>query len=169
MSLVVIANIPIRQDSEGRFCLNDLHEAAMAKGRATKNQRPGEFLRRKETKKLEAAIHRRCANSRIEPVSRVKGGPALAQGTFVVRALVYAYAMWIDADFHLDVIEAFDSMQSAKISAWQELQALVAREVESKVKASFGSHLMLQRKREIPWLSEEMSRLEAEVQPDLLH
>lgn len=168
MTPLVISNIRIRQDSLGRYCLNDLHKAAKARGKATESDRPGTFMKRPETEKLVAAIRKRCTVGCIEPFNKVKGGPALTQGTFVVRPLVYAYAMWIDADFNLDVIEAFDSMQSAKISAWQELQALVAREVESKVKASFGSHLMLQRKREIPWLSEEMSRLEAEVQPGLL-
>jgi hypothetical protein len=48
------------------------------------------------------------------------------------------------------------------------MQALIAREVESKVRASFGSHLMLERKREIPQLDEERFRLELQIQPSLL-
>lgn len=45
---------------------------------------------------------------------------------------------------------------------------MIAREVESKVRASFGSHLMLERKREIPHFRDERYRLESEIQPSLL-
>ncbi len=50
---------------------------------------------------------------------------------------------------------------------WQEMQALIAQEVESKIKASFGSRLMLDRKREISFFDSEYQRLEAEIQPGL--
>ena len=80
--------------------------------------------------------------------------------------------MWIDADFHLDVIEAFDQMQGAQSNQqglWLQMQALIAKEVGSQVKASFGSHLMLQRKKEIPPLRTEREILEAAIQPSLLN
>jgi len=47
------------------------------------------------------------------------------------------------------------------------MQALIAREVESKVRASFGSHLMLERKREIPQLHANISTLREEIEPPL--
>ncbi|WP_349573128.1 KilA-N domain-containing protein [Azotobacter salinestris] len=167
MKPLVICNTAIRQDAEGRYCLNDLHRAAMARGRATKAHRPGSFMRRAETDRLIGAAKKRCTDSCIDPAVVIKGGDKAQQGTFVSRPLVYAYAMWIDADFHLDVIEAFDTMQTASLGAWQQMQALIAQEVESKVRASFGSYLMHQRKREIPYFTAEIARLEAEVQPSL--
>lgn len=169
MTNLVISQFIIRQDTSGRYCLNDLHKAAVVSGRAKAAHKPANFMRRKETKALEAAIIRRCSDLSITPSVVVKGNfSSLEQGTFVCRQMVYAYAMWIDADFHLDVIEAFDAMQQINKSAWQQLQALVAREVESKMRASFGSHLMLQRKRELPALKHDIEALELIVQPDLL-
>jgi hypothetical protein len=167
MKPLVISNTAIRQDTQGRYCLNDLHRAAMDRDRATKAHRPGEFTRRAETKRLIKAAKERSVNSRIDPIAVVKGGNAAEQGTFVARALVYAYAMWIDADFHLDVIEGFDTQQTACLGLWQQMHALITREVDSKVRASFGSHLMLERKRQIPHINSERERLEAEIQPML--
>ena len=142
----------------------------MAQGKATKHHRPGEFIRRYETQRLIAAVEKRCADSRITPVAVVKGNrPGVVQGTFVVKPLVYAYAMWIDADFHLDVIEAFDRAQNERQDLWQQMQALIAKEVSSQVRASFGSHLMLTRKCELPALRDEREMLESAIQPSLLN
>ena len=169
MNALNIQNTHIRQDADGRYCLNDLHRAAMARGKATKSQRPGTFLKRPETANLVAAMKKRCTAGCITSVSTIKGNtPGVTQGTFVTKALVYAYAMWIDADFNLDVIEAFDSVQQLSMGLWQQMQALIAHEVESKVRASFGSHLMLERKREIPYFRNERMELESQIQPSLL-
>lgn len=69
-------------------------------------------------------------------------------------------------------IAAFNAMAehiaSAEKNLWQKMQALIAKEVSSKVKASFGSHLMLNRKREIPPLRDERFELETQIQPSLL-
>ena len=52
---------------------------------------------------------------------------------------------------------------------WQQMQTLIAKEVDSQVRASFGSHLMLTRKRELPQLREERGLLESVMQPSLLN
>lgn len=142
----------------------------MANGKATVSHRPGSFMRRAETAHLIRAIERRCTPTCITPVSIIKGNrPGIMQGTFVTKALVYAYAMWIDPDFNLDVIEAFEAQQSGQQNLWMQMQALIAREVESQVRASFGSHLMLTRKREKPQLLTEREILESAIQPSLLN
>lgn len=61
-----------------------------------------------------------------------------------------------------------DELGRREQNLWQQMQALIAREVESKVRASFGSHLMLDRKREIPAFDAERDLLERQIQPSLL-
>lgn len=60
-----------------------------------------------------------------------------------------------------------DALQQRTNNLWQQMHALIAQEVESKVRASFGSHLMLERKKEIPGFREQFARLETEIQPAL--
>lgn len=76
-------------------------------------------------------------------------------------------------EFKVSLIREFFRMREAlsqrERGMWQQMQALIAQEAESKVRASFGSHLMLERKRDIPMLDSERRRLEAEIQPALFH
>lgn len=111
----VISDVPIRQDAEGRFCLNDLHKSS---GGETKHQ-PAFFMRRAETKDLIAEIQN-SADLQSLAVSVLEGRKG---GTFVVRELVYAYAMWISPAFHVKVIRAYDAMisQRSKRSALVDL------------------------------------------------
>lgn len=62
-----------------------------------------------------------------------------------------------------------DALNQRAQGLWQQMQALIAQEVESKVKATYGSRLMLDRKREIPFFQTEHQRLGAEIQPPLFH
>jgi hypothetical protein len=62
-----------------------------------------------------------------------------------------------------------DQLQRRDMGLWQQTQDLIAREVGSQVRASFGSHLMHVRKKEIPPLKSERFRLESEIRPSLLH
>ena len=77
----------------------------------------------------------------------------------------------IVVDCKVRLVEEFyrmrDALSQRAQGLWQQMQSLIAQEVESKIKASFGSHLMLDRKREIPFFESEHQRLEAEIQPAL--
>lgn len=95
---VVIGNITIEQDDEGRYCLNDVHKAGG--GAITKS--PAQWMRHGAFKELQEEI---MLKSTINPVETK---PGRTGGTYVVKALVYAYAMWINPGFHLKVIEAYD-------------------------------------------------------------
>jgi hypothetical protein len=106
MSKLIIADVTIRQDSEGRYCLNDLHKAA---GNANKH-RPSLWMKNKQTIELvdEIAKAGNPALEQNQPVSVINGGNQ--PGIYVVKPLVYAYAMWISPTFNLHVIEAYDAL-----------------------------------------------------------
>ncbi len=96
----------IRQDQFGRYCLNDLHKAS---GGEQKNQ-PRYFLENKQTQDLVQALT--DSGIPLSPINVIRGG--LEQGTYVVKQIVYAYAMWISAAFNLKVINTFDAVVTQK-------------------------------------------------------
>ncbi|AIO28456.1 phage antirepressor KilAC domain-containing protein [Burkholderia cepacia] len=104
MNALTITGTAIRTDAEGRYCLNDLHRAA---GGESKHQ-PAFWMRNAQTQALIGEI-RASANLQT-PVETVNDG--VNNGTYVVKELVYAYAMWISPAFHLKVIRAYDEMVS---------------------------------------------------------
>ena len=102
---LIIGDYSIRQDEEGRYCLHDLHKAS---GGAEKHQ-PAFFIRNKQTKDLIAEIESEKHSANLQSaVKTINGGNS--RGTYVVKELVYSYAMWISAKFHLMVIRAYDAM-----------------------------------------------------------
>ncbi|KVE37662.1 phage antirepressor KilAC domain-containing protein [Burkholderia sp. BDU5] len=107
MNALTITGVAIRTDAEGRYCLNDLHRAS---GGEAKHQ-PANWLRMQQTTDLAAEMEREIPHFR-----GIQSKQGL--GTFVVKELVYAYAMWISPAFHLKVIRAYDEMVSgAKVAA----------------------------------------------------
>ena len=101
---LVTGEFSIRQDEDGRYCLNDLHKAS---GNLDKHK-PSYFLRNEQTKELINEIEQ-VANMQLaqKAVNSRHGGND--RGTYVVEDLVYSYAMWISAKFHLMVIRAYRS------------------------------------------------------------
>lgn len=97
---ITILNTAIKQDKKGLFCINDVHKAAGGKNK----HKPSYWLSNQLTKELIAEI---SSDGGI-PLSVVRGG--LNQGTYVCKELVYAYAIWINAKFHLHVIRTFDEV-----------------------------------------------------------
>lgn len=101
MNSLAIANVTIRRDHSGRFCLNDLHRSS---GGAAKH-RPGYWLENQHTKELIAEIE-------IAGIPAIQSKQGL--GTFVCKELVYSYAMWVRPSFQLQVIRTFDAIESGK-------------------------------------------------------
>lgn len=86
----------------GLYSLNDLHKAS---GNLNKH-RPKYWLDNEQTK----ALINEITKDGISPLNVKHGG--LNSGTWVCKELVYAYAMWISAKFHLQVIRAFDAQHN---------------------------------------------------------
>ncbi|MGZ3767382.1 MAG: KilA-N domain-containing protein [Mucilaginibacter sp.] len=117
-----ISNTTIRQDLEGRYCLNNLHQASGGE----QKHRPKYFLDIQQTKDLIVEIDNYDAGipaskilegeitpSKINAISIIQG-KGKQQGTYAVKELVYAYAMWISPAFTLKVIHAYDSLVSVQ-------------------------------------------------------
>ena len=139
---LVIGDFSIRQDEGGRYCLNDLHKAS---GNNKKHQ-PAYFIRNQQTKDLIEMIESENYDLQIcrskQAVNSIKG-KGLEQGTYVVKELVYSYAMWISAKFHLMVIRAYDAMvMQTKLNSRQvitpEQKDTLQKIVDHKVNGNQG-------------------------------
>lgn len=128
MNALTLTTITIRQDAEGRYCLNDLHKAS---GGEEKNK-PKFWLENKQTQELvqELSEGGNPPSVNNQPISVIRGGKN--QGTFVVKELVYAYAMWTSPRFHLQVIRAYDELVAQKVTAASKLVVRHDARVEYK-------------------------------------
>lgn len=118
-----IFNKHIRTDGDGRYCLNDLHRAAVAAGANKRTKEPGKFLASPQTKRLINILALEATqNLGNDPVAKNVGGDASGTGTYVVKELVYGYAMWISPEFHLQVIRAYDKQVMDEINRLNGIQ-----------------------------------------------
>jgi phage antirepressor YoqD-like protein len=67
-----------------------------------------------ENKQTKALIKELESEAGIPALVSLHGGDS--SGTYAVKELIYAYAMWIDAAFHLKVIRAFDALMTGQIN-----------------------------------------------------
>ena len=102
---LILEDTYVRQDEQGRFSLNDLHQAAGGE----EHHKPSRFTRTDTFTALVEALRPEMASDPVVAVSTGK------PGTFVARELVYAYAMWISPAFHLQVIRTFDALATGRM------------------------------------------------------
>lgn len=104
-STLAILGTTIRQDAEGRFCLNDCHKAAGG----LKKDGPSYFLATSKAQELIGKLASEGHTGKsVSPLKVVNDG--INNGTYASKEVIYAYAMWINVDFHLTVIRAFDAL-----------------------------------------------------------
>lgn len=96
--LLKIANVEIKRDEDGLYCLNDLWRAAGEK----EKHRTRTWAKSNQTIDL---INAESLNGRIIPFKKVSGRYG---GTYANKTLVYDYAMWISPEFKSHVIDVFD-------------------------------------------------------------
>ncbi|SMF94622.1 KilA-N domain-containing protein [Methylomagnum ishizawai] len=123
MANLIIADTRIHQDAEGRYSLNDLHKASGGK----KKHQPSDWLRIQQTQDLIAELEREHMDSAENLIPGIPGIKPIESkagrygGTFVVKELVYSYAMWISPAFHLKVIRAYDALATQPRNALRYL------------------------------------------------
>ena len=126
---ITIGDVVIQQDDEGRYSLKDLHQASGGE----KRHQPGDWMRIQQTQDLIAELQTGDVpgipgTEQKQPVKIIRGGDPKKQGTYVVRELVYAYAMWISPSFHLKVIRTFDAVMTGHVAA---VETLLPSEVQT--------------------------------------
>lgn len=132
----------IRQDAQGRHCLNDLHRAAVAAGANVRAKEPGKFFRSPRTQELLALLQQEQTTpnwgstlapvsaidlgnatsdsvtpnwgDEIAPIHTIQSGDPRLQGTYVCIELVIAYGQFVSARFDLKVIRTFLAVQHAQ-------------------------------------------------------
>jgi hypothetical protein len=155
MSSLVINNVQISTDQHGRFSLNDLHKAVGSSVSAL----PNKFLRQDSVKKVISVLN---AQNRAFKAIDIKRG-RYTGGTWVSKELVYKYAMWVDAEFEVKVIQTFDAINGSgkAISSMQAINDLVRKIESDKEIASFcGAELAKYRKVK----KQNANELDAEVE-----
>lgn len=167
MDAITINHTAIRQDDAGRYCLNDLHRAAVLAGANKRTKEPGKFIASPQTVDLieEIETTQNLGSSAVHTAEGSNGG------TFVAKELVYAYAMWVSPSFHLKVIRAYDAMVTAEL---ERLNGLHYRAVRAELEFLEGVEhasrcgLGLRRWRDDkPILKARLEALKLEMQPML--
>jgi len=133
--LVTIGDVVVRVDAHGRYCLNDLHQAAIANGKATDSHAPAQFMRQVAVGEFIAELDKQnsepsvCQPHTAQNISSVKkitsvksiiGGKT--PGTYAVEIVAIRYAAWIDPAFEVRVYRTFQ--QAVKGSTdWRKLRS----------------------------------------------
>lgn len=109
---LTILSTAIRQDAEGRYCLNDCHKAS---GGEKKNG-PSYWLATEGAKKLVAVLEGDTGNS-VPPTNILNDGKN--NGTYGSEELILAYAQWISPTFHVQCLRALLGMMKGETTPQQ--------------------------------------------------
>ena len=147
---LTIGKVTVRRDENGLFRLNDLHKASGGE----KRHAPGLFMENRTTQEMISVLEDHLLDDSKSLIFSDIGNPISEkinnlrvvniinsfteeQGTYVVKELVYAYAMWISPEFHIKVIRAYDDMTNGRIkSEPPRLAKLDALTVERMTRAT---------------------------------
>ena len=151
-SQIVIADVEITVDAEGRYNLNALHRAYEAdKGVECPSKAPAQWMRTKQAQEYikEISDMQICTS----PVFASKGGVGI-QGTFAHELVAVEYAGWISPAFRIKVNQTFLDYRAGKlVSTTPQLPDFTdpvaaarawADEVEAKLKLEAQARALLQ-------------------------
>lgn len=156
---------------EVRFTDDGWFDATAAAAKFGK--RPADWLRLPETKRYIKALSEARGISEKSALIRAKRN----SGTWMHPKLAVRFTQWLDVRFAVWCDEQIDELiregyariTDAERAHWQQLLELEKRDETSKIRASFGSRLMLMRKHELPDIRSERERLNSLIQPSLLN
>lgn len=134
-------------------------------------KRPAEWLRLPETRRYVHALARRTEVGESHFARSERGGRA-GGSTWLHPKLAVRFAQWLDLDFAIwadDVIDRLLRGQHAQQTAtlFAQRLALETRDASSREKASIGSALMHDRRRQLPAIRDERAALEVAMQATL--
>ncbi|WP_130081751.1 KilA-N domain-containing protein [Escherichia coli] len=118
---IIISDITIHKDAQGRYSLNDLHQASGGE----EKDKPANWLRLEKTVELIDEI----LNAQIRAFKPVDSRKGRYGGTYVCKELVYSYAMWISAAFALKVIRAYDALVSGNVEVKPKVRQCTAKQL----------------------------------------
>lgn len=101
MENLVLNSVEVKIDDHGRYCLTDLWKA----GGSIITKHPSKFEKTERHDQLLDLL--KCRYPHFEPFAKTRG--RYNGGTWCCKELVYAYAIYVSAEFHLKVIDVFDS------------------------------------------------------------
>jgi hypothetical protein len=133
-ALITISEISIRQDKEGRYCLNDLHKASGGKDK----DKSSNWLRQQQVIDLVGLLESEQSKGGIPPILTKQG-----HGTYAAKELIYAYAMWISPEFHIKVIRAYDALVTGSLPAATLDIDRLAQQIGDRLKNSAPASALL--------------------------
>jgi hypothetical protein len=149
--LLVINDTEITTDEEGRYSLNDLHRAA---GGLLKDK-PAKFMRTDSFNNVVDIL--KGQNRTFNPIVKKQG--RYNGGTWVCKELVYKYAMWVNAEFEVKVIQTFDEIMNSvnapcTMQALNELTEKIEsdKEIASKCGQALAHYKRVKRENQEKWL-----------------
>ena len=116
---IVMFETAVRQDKEGRYCLNDLHKAAIVSGLDVARKNPSEFFRTEMANNFIKSLLKAADSTTGNPVVSKEGRNG---GTYAVRLVAQRYCGWLSSDFEVIVYSTFDK------HSYEELQRKAIRE-----------------------------------------
>ncbi|EAY4841066.1 KilA-N domain-containing protein [Salmonella enterica] len=132
---IIISDITIHKDVQGRYSLNDLHQASGGE----EKDKPANWLRLDKTVELIDEI----LNAQIRAFKPVDSRKGRYGGTYVCKELVYSYAMWISAAFALKVIRAYDALVSGDT---QKAEAISKTSVDERTPLRDAVNMLVSKK-----------------------
>lgn len=122
----------VTSDAEGFFNLNLLHTISVS----PKSKRPNRWLENKSTKELVVSL-----GQNFDPVVK-KAEIGEWKGYWGTEEIIYAYAAWLNSDFHAAIVAAFTALANNDVKKAKEIVRTAVRVEGIPVRKEVASKIM---------------------------